>query len=205
MPGGWAFDGDDAPDPNLIAANARYQARVVLRLIRCVCSTPRELVLTPPLLLGLHRIAMDGVIPTAGQYRPDGEVYIGTHVPPPFTEIPGLVEAMCEEVQARWQEHDPATLAAFVLWRVCWIHPFVDGNGRTARALAYLVLSTRFGFPLPGKHPVPERIQRDRKRYYAALSAADEAWARGRVDVSSLASVLRRALRAQLTEKWLEE
>jgi hypothetical protein len=31
----------------------------------------------------------------------------------------------------------PTELAAYGLWRLNWIHPFVEGNGRTARAVCY--------------------------------------------------------------------
>lgn len=34
-------------------------------------------------------------------------------------------------------------LGAYVLWKLNWIHPFADGNGRTARAVAYVVMSIK--------------------------------------------------------------
>jgi Fic family protein len=54
-----------------------------------------------------------------------------------------------------------------------WIHPFTDGNGRTARAVAYLVLCVRLGYRLPGTRTIPELIAADKDPYYSALEAAD--------------------------------
>ncbi|HET9282483.1 MAG TPA: Fic family protein [Candidatus Angelobacter sp.] len=48
-------------------------------------------------------------------------------------------------------------LAAYVIWRLNWIHPFADGNGRTSRALSYLVLCTRLGERLPGTVTIPDQ------------------------------------------------
>jgi Fic family protein len=46
------------------------------------------------------------------------------------------IEFMCDYVNDRWAEASAVHLCAYVLWRLNWIHPFGDGNGRTARAIA---------------------------------------------------------------------
>lgn len=199
MPGGWGWD-DDSPDPEIAAANGRQQARVVQRLIRRSARTGVPVMPSASLICGLHRIAMEGLLETAGRYRREGELVIGPHVPPPFDEVPALMEEMCTQLATNWDDESPIDLGAYALWRTCWIHPFEDGNGRTARAVAYLVICTRFGFPLPGRRPIPARITDDRKRYYAALAAADGAWKNGALELKEMKSVLRRALRAQLTD-----
>jgi len=202
MPGGWGWD-DDGPDPELVAANGRRQARVVQKLIRQATRSGAPFCLMPGHVYGLHRIAMQGVITTAGRPRRDGELVIA-HTPPPFDQVPALVEQMCADVAARWNDEGPIDLGAYVLWRTCWIHPFEDGNGRTARALAYLIICTRFGFPLPGRYPIPQRVTHHRRRYFDALTNADRAWTRGTLDVTDLKSLLRRTLREQLTDAPLD-
>src|SRR5579863_7194509 len=97
-------------------------------------------------------------------------------------------------------EH-PTMLPAYALWRLNWIHPFVEGNGRTARAACYYLLCLKQGQLLPGKKIVPERIRENRKPYYAALKAADVAWDQGKLDVSEIARYLEGLLKDQLTEK----
>ncbi len=72
--------------------------------------------------------------------------------------------------------------------------------GHNTRAACYYLICLRQGRLLPGKKIVPERIREDRKPYYAALRAADHAWAEGQFDVSELAEYLGRLLRAQLAE-----
>jgi Fic family protein len=93
---------------------------------------------------------------------------------------------------------DPTTLAAFTLWRINWIHPFIEGNGRTARAACYYILCLRQGRLLGGRKTVPERIRENRPAYYAALSEADRNWAQGHFDVQALAEYLANLLRLQV-------
>ena len=207
MPGGWGSLDDDETDHALAAANGHRQARVVLRLVRQITATDERLVVTPPLICGLHRIAMDGLVPSAGTFRPDGWIVPlgGLHDPPPYDEVPTHIDDLCSYLAMRWDADGPLPLAAYTLWRLNWIHPFTDGNGRTSRALAYLVLSAKFGFVLPGRHPIPDRIKYDSKRYYDALSAADEACRRGTVDVGAMQSMLHRHLLDQLTDKPLRK
>ena len=70
---------------------------------------------------------------------------------------------------------DAFTLAAYVLWGINNIHPFVNGNGRTARATAYYVLCVKVGGPLPGRTILPEMLRQEpvRSDYVVALKEAD--------------------------------
>jgi Fic family protein len=104
-------------------------------------------------------------------------------------------------VHENWTILDhPTLLPAYALWRLNWIHPFVEGNGRTARAACYYLICLKQGRLLPGKKIVPERIRENRTPYYTALQAADRAWEEGQFDVSALADYLARLLKAQLAE-----
>ena len=80
-----------------------------------------------------------------------------------------------------------------------WIHPFADGNGRTARAISYVVMSIKIDGLLPGTPTIPEQIASDKRPYYDGLEAADKAWkATNEVDVSALETMLSNMLAAQL-------
>jgi Fic family protein len=94
----------------------------------------------------------------------------------------------------------PTYVPAYALWRLNWIHPFVEGNDRTARAACYYLICMKQGRLLPGKKIVPERIRQNRAPYYAALKAADLAWDEGKLDVSDMAKYLEGLLKGQLTE-----
>jgi Fic family protein len=79
-----------------------------------------------------------------------------------------------------------------------WIHPFADGNGRTARAISYVVLSVKLDSLLPGTPTIPEQIASNKDPYYRALEEADRAWAQNKIDVSALESLLGDMLAQQL-------
>ena len=56
--------------------------------------------------------------------------------------------------------------------RLAWIHPFVDGNGRTARMFTTLLLYQR-GYDFKYLFDLSSYYNRDRDQYYAALRTAD--------------------------------
>ncbi|MGH7063034.1 MAG: Fic family protein [Stellaceae bacterium] len=89
-------------------------------------------------------------------------------------------------------------LAAYVMWRINWIHPFDDGNGRTARAASYLALCVKVRNRLPGKPTIPDLIAGNKNPYYRALEAADAAWTAGSLDLTVLATLLESHMAAQL-------
>ena len=91
-------------------------------------------------------------------------------------------------------------LPAYALWRLNWIHPFVEGNGRTARAACYYLICMKQGRLLGGRKIVPERIREKRQAYYDALQAADRAWEDGDFNVSQLAAYISGLLKAQLAD-----
>ncbi|MDF1720590.1 MAG: Fic family protein [Minwuia sp.] len=135
-----------------------------------------------------------------GRFRQD-PIYVGDHIPPHFDDVYDEMDRFFSVVHENWtiMEH-PTMLPAYALWRLNWIHPFVEGNGRTARAACYYLICLRYGDLLPGKKIVPERIRENREPYYAALRSADQAWAAGHFDVSKLAAYLEGLLKAQLAD-----
>ena len=66
--------------------------------------------------------------------------------PPPFLEIPGLMDAWEKDIAEKVRTLHPVLLAADIHESFVTIHPFVDGNGRTSRLLMNLVLM-RAGYP----------------------------------------------------------
>jgi Fic family protein len=155
--------------------------------------------LRPSLILGLQREALAGISSYAGNYRPGGVAIEGSkHEPVGAHLVPEHVEDMCEYVNEHWNESTPIHLAAYVMWRLNWIHPFADGNGRTSRIVSYLVLSIRAGVILPGTPTIPDQIVDNRKPYFDALDAADAAYRDGRIDVSKMEDLLASLLATQL-------
>jgi Fic family protein len=66
----------------------------------------------------------------------------------------------------------PAVQAGIAHYELARIHPFIDGNGRTARALATLILTKR-GFDTKKFFALEEYYNEDRPTYYSALADAD--------------------------------
>lgn len=156
--------------------------------------------LRPSLILGLHREALRGISLYAGNFRPGGvEISGSRHAPPGAHLVPELIEDMCDYVNERWDEVSPLHLAAYVMWRLNWIHPFADGNGRTSRIASYVVLSIAARTLLPGTPTIPDQIVDNRKPYFEALDGADAAWAEGRLDLSKMELLLGAMLARQLS------
>lgn len=151
-------------------------------------------------LWSLNHTAVTNIAQFGGRYR-EQPIYVGKHVPPHFDKVPNLMDQFISVVHENWTLSDhPTLLAAYALWRMNWIHPFVEGNGRTARAACYYLICLKHGAILPGRKIVPERICENRLPYYAALKSADRAWANGHFDVTELAAYLQGLLKAQLYE-----
>jgi Fic family protein len=151
-------------------------------------------------LWSLNAAAVANIAQFGGRFREE-PVLVGNHIPPHFDEVPHLMDQCISFVHENWGlVKNALALPAYILWRMNWIHPFVEGNGRTARAACYYLICLQYGGLLPGNRIVPERIRDDREPYYAALRSADQAWADGRIDVTDLANYLTLLLKAQLTE-----
>jgi Fic family protein len=88
------------------------------------------------------------------------------------------------------------------MWRLNWIHPFADGNGRTSRILSYVVSCIKTGSILPGTPTIPEQIVENRNPYFDALDYADEAFLEGKIDVSSMENLISGMLATQLTDAY---
>jgi len=104
-------------------------------------------------------------------------------------------------VNRRWDAADPVELAAFVLWKLNHIHPFINGNGRTARASCYFVLCVKLGGWLEGEHILPELLRSNREEYVEALKVADASLVAGKLDLSVLHKIIANHLTTQLGGK----
>lgn len=134
----------------------------------------------------------------AGEYRPC-EVHVGDHRPPPFYRVPALMDDFINQVNRNWETTDAVVLATYVLWRLNNIHPFINGNGRTARAACYFVLCLKLGGWPDGAVILPELIRRNRDEYCVALQVAHDSFAQtGDPDLTPLHAIVARLLDEQL-------
>jgi len=156
--------------------------------------------LTPDIVRELQRLAVNQIYRCAGHFRDGGGTLNVDHVPPDWKDVPGLVDEMCIFVQEKFAICTPIFLSSYLMWRMNWIHPFYGGNGRTARAVAYLILCAGLGFVLPGEKTIPELIVDNRTPYYDALRAADNAWKSGALDISLMEDLMSSLLARQLVK-----
>ncbi len=149
-------------------------------------------------ILSFQREALQGISAFAGLTRPaDIEIKGSKHEPPGAHLVQELLEDLCDYVNEHW-DATPIRLAAYVMWRLNWIHPFVDGNGRTSRTLSFFILSVKLGIVLPGTPTFPELVIAHRPAYEDALDLADDACKQGRIDVSAMEALIESLLAKQL-------
>jgi hypothetical protein len=132
-----------------------------------------------------------------GEYRPC-PVRVGPYTPPEHYRVPALMDDFVNTINRYWDQLDPVALATYVLWRVNNIHPFINGNGRTARAACYFVLCLKAGNLLQGNTILPELIRANRDEYCAALNLGHNSFAAGNLDLTVLHALVARLVDEQL-------
>lgn len=198
-----ALEAEIVSDPDeqakIEARNGVRQFDAVTEMLEHFSDPERKFKLRPSHLLHLQRIALEGLSSYAGNFRPAGiEIGGSRHKPPGAHMVPEEIEYMCDYINDSWEKSSPVHLAAYALWKLNWIHPFTDGNGRTARAISYLLLCLRLGYRLPGTNTIPDQIVKDKGPYYRALEAADKTWEGKKIDLSELEDLLSALLANQL-------
>lgn len=91
------------------------------------------------------------------------------YTPPPPSEVPALMKEFVAWLQNE-QEINPVLVAGISQFHLVHIHPFVDGNGRTARLLSTLCLYQR-GYDFKRLFSISEFYDRDRPAYYKAIQS----------------------------------
>lgn len=129
-------------------------------------------------LQAFHHAGTLFLLARPGEYRQEnvhvakanGEV---VHQPPDWPLVHQEMANFDTALDQMWRGGSPIEIASFCLWRINWVHPFKNGNGRTARAFAYACLCLKYGFMLPGQKTVIDLIMVNKPAYEAALGHAD--------------------------------
>ena len=165
----------------------------------------RHYPITEMLVRSVHRGLVDEV--RGGRARPGayrqlqnqvgnaatGEVI---YVPPPAFEVPRLMSEMVSWVRTQ-NEYHPLVVAAIAHFRLVDIHPFVDGNGRAARVLPYLILHSSLPIDLL---TLSEHYDLNRPAYYQAIQSVRET---APVDATSWLEYFLAGLSSQLDDDLL--
>ena len=140
----------------------------------------KEQPLTEELLLTIHRLMTEktlDILEDAGRFRTNDKVVVADMVegdiiytPPSFQEIPEFVESLCDF----FNNDNPHTFihpiirGIIVHFMLAFMHPFVDGNGRTARALFYWYM-LKEGYKLTEYMSISRVIAKSKANYEKAF------------------------------------
>ena len=151
----------------------RNQANVVDYLSDFI--TKRRTRITESDVCEIHRLTIENLYPCAGNYR-DAltlvEITDTEHKPSHASQVKLDVRDMLEWLHHGGKDASPIHRAAYLLWKTNAIHPFNGGNGRVARALAYLIILTEVA-PLFAGEPLPVKLRVRKADYIAGLKTAD--------------------------------
>ena len=153
-----------------------------LKALENLSHLTREGRITEKDILGVHKILTEDTL----EYPSDVGVYRNRYVvvansftgevffrPPANEDVLGLMKDLVKWINSEQsKEFDPILEAGIVHYEFVRIHPFVDGNGRTARVLAGLILYLR-GFDTKQFFCLDDYYDSDRQSYYKALRSVN--------------------------------
>lgn len=140
----------------------------------------KDALLTPELLLQIHQLMTEHTMQNpqeAGCFRSNNDVVVENgithetvHIPPTYEEIPNFVEDLCRffNEQDAPQFIHPIIRGIIIHFMVAYVHPFADGNGRTARALFYWYMLKQ-GYWLTEYLSISRVIAKSKKSYEKAF------------------------------------
>ena len=152
----------------------------------------------------IHHAGTLFLLARPGQYRnidvetklEDGTVM---YKAPAWQQVEGLVHLFFRQLSSIWTSGDALDVSAYALWKINWIHPFRNGNGRTARAFSYACLCLKLGVILPGRTTVIDLVMANRPEYEEALRIADKSFAETQQpDLSAMRTFLDKCLQTQM-------
>ena len=133
---------------------------------------------TEGLVREIHKRLVQGVRGNAadpGQYRKVPNYVVNSvtkeviYTPPPANEVPHLMSELVRWIN-RSDDLNPVLLSGLAQFQLVHIHPFLDGNGRSARLLSTLCLY-QFGYDFKRLFTISEYYDRDRGQYYKSLQS----------------------------------
>ncbi len=179
----------DAPNRDI------YEAQNYLKALRYIEQVvQKKQPLTERVILKIHKLVTDKTLPEeqCGKYR-HGPIYVIrqrlgmpkeiVYTGPDSKSVPKLMAELIEWTrESKKQDIHPVIVAGVVHQEIAAIHPFTDGNGRTARALATLVLYQR-GFDFRRLFALEDYYNKDRPAYYRAINVGEN-YKKRRTDIT---------------------
>jgi Fic family protein len=156
--------------------------RKVIEYIDQISNTNDQIKIDEDLILKLHEMTVNKILvpEKVGRWR-DTQVVVKnsstgeiTFRPPPSSAIEALIEQLMQFINAK-ENNDihPVLKSGIVHYEFVRIHPFVDGNGRVARALSTLILFLE-GYDIRKFFSLEEYFDSDALDYYEALKSVEK-------------------------------
>lgn len=175
---------------NDLAPSRKYQQQEVENILNAFNAILQELVreknpavISPDLIRRFNRMVGENIGDAfggnPGQFRRSNVIVGAVYRPPSFEKVEDLVKKLCDWLLKEFhythsQNFDEAVIEAIVVHvYIAWIHPFKDGNGRTARLLEFYLL-LRIGVPSIASHILSNHYNDTRTEYYRQLQQASE-------------------------------
>jgi len=116
----------------------------------------------------IHMLLLKGIDDhNAGMYRQTRVRILGAqHIPPDYPKVPRYMQSWASWLRRAGKKLHPIELAAVAHYRFVAIHPFIDGNGRTARLIMNLLLQQH-------GYPAAVILNKYKSQYYQVLSQAE--------------------------------
>ncbi len=166
-----------------------YQEREVKNVLEALMAIDDQVMrgelptITAELISEYNRLVLDGteyephVVP--GKVR-DYSVGVASYRGAPPEDCEYLIEQLASWLESdTFKSDDPeiqfalaVASAIYAHLYIAWIHPFGDGNGRTARLLEFLILARCGMVPLPAAHLLSNHYNLTRDQYYRELTEA---------------------------------
>ena len=133
------------------------------------------------LIREIHKRLVEGVrgnSATPGEYRRIQNYVANSktkeiiYTPPPAFQVPLMISELVEWLKVE-EEINPVLVAGIAQFQLVHIHPFLDGNGRSARLLSTLCLY-KTGYDFKRLFTISEYYDRDRSNYYKAIQSVRE-------------------------------
>ncbi len=165
------------------ARKAKQEVLNYLRVLENIEKYQEKGKITGKIILKLHKDVAKETLEAPeheGRYR-GLQVYVGNRItgevifmPPAPEEVPELMNEFTEWINSNESHNlDPVIVAGLSHYEFVRIHPFIDGNGRTARALATLILNLR-EFDIKKFFALDDYYDSDRTAYYNVLKSVDQ-------------------------------
>ncbi len=165
------------------ARKAKQEVLNYLKVLENIEKYQEQGKITEKIILKLHKDVAKEILDAPeheGRYR-ELQVYVGSRItgevvfmPPTPEEVPDLMNEFTEWINSNESHNlDPVIVAGLSHYEFVRIHPFIDGNGRTARALATLILNLR-EFDIKKFFALDDYYDSDRTAYYNILKSVDQ-------------------------------